>query len=136
MGLIDFAVLALYPPIIFFALWAVWLYGGHVIWPAVREGMLNVRDHALPIALVLTASADLVENTFYGYARIDKEGYNHLTTVLPFIGPMKIVILIGTMFAIAGYQKAVYGATRMAQLITLAWCMWCTSFLVLVLFFA
>jgi hypothetical protein len=133
MTITDASVIALYPPIIFYAMWAVFLYGYHVIWQALKIHSLNVRDHALPIAIVLCAGALLIENLFYGYARIDHRGYDYLTTILNFVGPMKTIILCGLVFAVASYKKAVEGQTALARLFGVAFAIWFTTFILIML---
>lgn len=133
MTTIDMIVLALYPPVVFFAAWAVWCFGANVLLPAYRMGSLSVRDHALPIALVLVATADLVENLFYGYARLDPNGYAKITGVLSAVGPMKTLILFGLIFAVAGYRKAVNGTADLGRLIAWAVGLWLLTFVVLAL---
>lgn len=133
MSTIDALVLGLYPPVILFACLAVWCYGVHVLWPAWKTGQLNVRDHALPISLVLVAGADLLENAFYGYARLSPDGYNRLTGLLSAVGPMKTLILLGLVFAVSGYRKAVYGHSELGKLLALAGGVWFLSFIVIAL---
>ena len=133
MTITDASVIALYPPIIFYAMWAVFLYGYHVIWQALKIHSLNVRDHALPIAIVLCAGALLIENLFYGYARVDPKGYTSLTTILSLVGPMKTIILCGLVFAVASYKKAVEGKTALGQLFGMAFAIWVATFILILL---
>ena len=127
MSITDNFVLALYPPIIFFSAWSIWLYAVHVLLPAYRAGKLSTKDHALVLALVFTGFAHLAENIFYGYARLDPEGYSSLTRILGIIGPMKVLILLGMVFAVAGYKKAVNGELGLRMISAIAVFIWVAS---------
>jgi len=131
MNSVDLAVLALYPPVIIFSGWAVYLYIVKVIAPAWRDGTFNLADHALVIAFALITAADFLENIYYGAARLDKGLYIAMTGFLPTVGILKVVILGGTIFAISGYRKALYGKMQLTQLSFAAWSIWLTSLLVL-----
>lgn len=127
MSSIDIAVLALYPPVIVFSGWAVWLYVVNVLIPAYRSGVFNLSDHALVLAFALITSADFLENIYYGFARIDSKLYSAFSNFLPTVGILKTIILAGTIFAVAGYRKAITGQMKIAPLAMMAWSIWFVS---------
>lgn len=131
MSITDVAVLALYPAIVVFAGWSVYLYGFRVIWPAWRMGELRMRDHALPMAVVLAAGADTAENLYYGASRLIPDGYLLAGFTMSAVGPMKAVILFAGVLAVAGYKQAVTGRSVLSDLACKACLIWAASFVVL-----
>lgn len=128
MSTINLAVLALYPAVIVFAWLPVWLYAFNVLLPAWRRGQLNILEHALIVAVVAYASADLTENIFYGTARIFPEQFDWIESVLPWVGAMKVIILMAGVFAVAAYEKSVHDRTSLPRLVAVALAIWIAAF--------
>ena len=118
------ALAGIYVPLIIASIIAMCLYGGSVIAPAIRNGELNIKEHGIVIGMVLLFTADMLENTYYWIGRIYPEQYSILGWSIGTVILIKIVILTGALYAIAGWMKSVYKQSCMGCLMAIAGTLW------------
>ena len=125
------ALVAVYVPLVVFAVAAVYVYARHVLWPAWRTRSLSMREHGIVLGFVLAFVADAAENVYYGVGRLSPDVYSALAWSLPPVVGLKVLILAGSMCAISGYWHATRGRGVMWQLAWLALAIWAAATLLL-----
>jgi hypothetical protein len=128
---IDQAVLAIYFPIIVFSATACFLYLANVLIPAIRSKTFRFERHAVALTAVSALLAHLTESSYYSFVRIINSAHEFMN-FLPFIAPMKLIILFSSILAVAVYNKAVFGAQNLLKLNLIALAVWLVSFVALV----
>jgi len=122
---IEKAVLAgIYVPLIIASIIAMCLYGGSVLAPAIRNRRLNIEEHGIVIGMVLLFTADMIENSYYWIGRIYPEQYSVIGWSITNVLTIKIVILLGALYAIAGWMKSIYKQSCITCLMVIAGSLW------------
>lgn len=134
MRIIEQAILALYIPIVFFSGRACWLYITRALWPSIQHKTFRLERHAVAVAATAALLAHFIENTYYGVIRIDDEDFGQWMSALAVIAPMKLIILFGSILAVAVYNKAVFGVQNLMRLNLISAGMWLASWALLLYF--
>lgn len=117
-------LIAVYGVLLVFSATATYLYGRHVLWPAVRSKSFRLREHGLVVALVCAFGADSVEALYWGVSRTSDELYTQMSYAAPAVGGLKVLILLGSLFAIGQYVSLIRKREVMSDLIGLAFGLW------------
>lgn len=119
------AVLAgIYVPLIIASIFAMCMYGGSVLMPAIREKKLSVEDHGIVIGMFLLFMADMIENSYYWVGRLYPEQYSAMGWSIMSVLTIKLIILLGALYAIAGWMKSVYKQSCITCLIAISGGLW------------
>ena len=119
------AVLAgIYVPLIIASIVAMCMYGGSVLVPAIRNGKLSIEDHGIVIGIFLLFSAGMIENSYYWIGRLYPEQYSEMGWSIGSVLAIKIVILVGALYAIAGWMRSVYKHSCITCLMAIAGSLW------------
>jgi len=122
---IEKAVLAgIYVPLIIASIVAMCMYGSSVLAPAIRDRKLNIEEHGIVIGMFLLFSADMIENSYYWIGRIYPEQYSIMGWSITTVLSIKLVILFGALYAIAGWMRSVYKQSCITCLIMIASTLW------------
>ena len=122
---IEKAVLAgIYVPLIIASIVAMCLYGGSVLAPAIREQKLNVAEHGIVIGMFMIFLADMVENSYYWIGRLYPEQYSVMGWSVGAVISIKLIILLGALYAIAGWMRSVYKQSCITCLLLIATSLW------------
>ena len=133
MNMLDYLVLALFPPIFLFACVAVWVFWADYILPAWRDGVLSVREHKLPIALGFLVLGLAGETLMYGIARYLPGDYMAISQMMWLVGLNKLMYFIGLIFAVAWAIKMRTHLSYLGGVLAAAGGLWLLSLLAVVL---
>lgn len=125
--ILEAALKAVYFPLVFMAGLALF-HISRAFYYSAKKDSFEFRENLLWVALVFMLSADVLENLYYGVARILPALYVPLSYKPEAVLPLKLLILAGAVCARAAYQDSV-GRDWLLKRITQAVQLWLLAFM-------
>lgn len=124
------AVLALYLPIVAFALPACWLFIVRLIIPALKHHAREIDRYVIGLSAACALGAHAIEQVFYWTIRVFST-MAWLNDAWVLVGTWKLMILASAVLAYAGLSRAATGRTQIQYLTAIAIGLWVVGWAVM-----
>lgn len=134
MDMLNLIVLALFPTLFIFAVFAAWVFWADYILPAWNQGVLSVREHKLPIALGFIVLGLAGETLLNGLTSLLPSSYLNDDQITPLVLTLKLFYFFGLIFAVGWAIKMRTKVSYLGTVTAVAVAIWGLALLALFLY--